>query len=58
MRLALTIFYQEGYFLSPLDFLKLLFTFFLFSAAFNRLVFPRFLISIPFHTFSNVESRN
>jgi len=29
--------HQEGYFLSPLDFLKHLLTFFLFNAAFRRL---------------------
>jgi len=32
---------QVGYFLSPLDFLKECLTFFLFKAAFNRLVFFR-----------------
>jgi len=35
---------QVGYFLSPLDFLNELFTFFLLSAAFNRFVFPLFFI--------------
>ncbi len=39
---------QDGYFLSPLDFLKDLFTFFLFSAAFNRFVLLRLLIIVSY----------
>jgi len=31
---------QEGYFRSPLDFLRFFLTFFLFKAAFNRFVLP------------------
>jgi hypothetical protein len=50
---ALCGFYQVGYFLSPFDFLKELFTFFLFRAAFNRFVFPRLFI-IP--SFARVAS--
>jgi hypothetical protein len=40
------IFYpdQVGYFLSPLDFLKHLLTFFLFRAAFKRLALLRFFM--------------
>jgi len=43
---AHVIFYsdQVGYFLSPLDFLKQLLTFFLFRAAFKRLVLLRFFM--------------
>jgi len=44
MRSALSVVYQVGYFLSPLDFLKECLTFFLFKAAFKRLVFFRLFI--------------
>ena len=39
--------HYDGYFLSPLDFLKDLLTSFLFKAAFKRLVLPRLFISPP-----------
>jgi hypothetical protein len=38
------LFHQVEYFLSPLDFLKHLLTFFLFRAAFKRLALPRFFM--------------
>jgi hypothetical protein len=54
MRSALSVLDHVGYFLSPLDFLKERFTFFLFKAAFKRFVFFRLFIlssifSSPFH---------
>jgi len=38
---------QEGYFLSPFDFLRELFTFFLFKVAFKRFVLFLFFIFPP-----------
>jgi hypothetical protein len=43
-RIGATLQDQVGYFLSPFDFLKELFTFFLFNVAFRRLVLFLFFI--------------